>query len=342
MKENNTWWTFLTPFFAAHGYTLYAPVGDHASEDSHPHPLDEMPTSRQVHPFARRLYSKNKDTGFTLGPCLRGARDKYGRDFVIRIVSGPIRSTEVEVLQRLTSPSALRDPRNITIPILEWLEFDGLVFIVMPRWDYAWIHDFGTVAECIHIAEVSLAYLDFLHEHRIAHMDIHDGNMMINTIVPALRFHLTGLRDPAETRYAMIDFEGSYIYPYETPLDEVSVVFPGYSWGAHGLNGEEGPFNPFAADVGALGYLLDQRVRVIREVVPEIIPFTEWMRSLSKASSERPTAREAYTRFQELKSKLTEEQLKAPVKDLSYSQGAYQKKYIYKSRPQLPKHNWSP
>ncbi|PPQ73013.1 hypothetical protein CVT24_001402 [Panaeolus cyanescens] len=341
MKENNSWWTFLAPFFAAHGYTHYAPASD--GHETHPDPHDGMPTSRQVHPFARRLYSTNKENKMFLAPCIRGARDEHGRDVVIRIVSGPKCSRELEVLQRLTSPSALQDPRNITIPILEWLQFDGLTFIVMPRWDLGWIHDFGRVAECIHIAEISLAYLDFLHEHRIAHMDIHDGNMLINTIVPARRFHLTGLRDPAETRYAMIDFGASHIYPYGTPLDTVRITLPRYAWGFHGLNPEDGPFNPFAADVGALGYLLDRRVRVIRHVVPEIVPFTERMRSLSKDSNERPTAREVYLKFQELKSRLTEEQLKAPVTDLSYKgDGYYQKKYTYKSRPQLPKHNWTP
>ncbi|PPQ76009.1 hypothetical protein CVT24_006540 [Panaeolus cyanescens] len=341
MKENNTWWTFLTPFFAAHGYTLYVPIDDKPTGASHPHPIDGKPTTRQAHPFARRLYSTNKDTKLSLRPCVRGARDKHGRDVVIRIVSGPQRSRELEVLQRLTSPSALRDPRNITIPILDWLKFDGLVFIVMPRWDPAWIHDFGTVAECIHIAETFLAYLDFLHEHRIAHMDIHPGNMTINTVIPARCFHLTGLRDPAETRYAMIDFGTSFIYPPETHLDTVREVFPQYSWRYHGMNEEEGPFNPFSVDVSSLGYILDRRVRVIREVVPEIIPFVEWMRPFKL--SDCPTAREAYLKFQELKSKLTAEQLSAPLSDISYSgDGEYQKKYTYKSRPTLPAHNWSP
>ncbi|KAF9041509.1 hypothetical protein BJ165DRAFT_1489423 [Panaeolus papilionaceus] len=52
----------------------------------------------------------------------------------------------------------LRDPRNITIPILDWLEFGGLVFIVMPRWDLAWIHDFEKVSELIEISDVLFSY----------------------------------------------------------------------------------------------------------------------------------------------------------------------------------------
>ncbi|PPQ73016.1 hypothetical protein CVT24_001405 [Panaeolus cyanescens] len=252
-KENNSWWTFLTPFFAAYGYSLHVPIDDNATANSYPYPLHGKPTSRQVHPYARRLYCTNRESTFKIHvvdmmsklirhlsrqkPCVRGARDKCGRDVVIRIVSGPEHSKELKVLEYLTSPSALKDPRNITIPILDWLEFDGLIFIVMPKWDQAWMHDVGTVAECIHIADVLLA--------------------------------------------------------------------------------------------------------IIREIVPEIISFIEWMRS--SRPSDRPTAREAYLKFQELKTKLTAEQLEAPLSDIFYDgSGRYQKKYAYKTRPKLPDHNWRP
>ncbi|PPQ73956.1 hypothetical protein CVT24_012545 [Panaeolus cyanescens] len=339
--ENSSWWKFLTPFFAAHGYHLYAPFVELLSDYSHPLPLDGHPSSRQTHPFARRLYSANKDCKFFFKNCIRGARDAYGRDVVIRIVSGPERSRELEILKRLTSSPALKDPRNITIPILDWLEFDGLTFIVMPRWDPAWIHDFGTVAECIHITDSFLAYLDFLHQHRIAHMDIHAGNMCINTIVPSFYSHLTGLRNPAVTRYAMIDFGVSYIYPYDMPLETVREELPIYAWAFHGLEDEKGPFNPFCADVGALGTVLDRHVRVIRDVVPEIVPFIESM--TTPRPDDRPTAHEAYLKFQALKASLTSEQLQAPVTDLSYrGDGHYQRKYVYKKRPQLPDPDWSP
>jgi hypothetical protein len=42
-------------------------------------------------------------------------------------------SDELEVYKRLNTPQARQDPRNHTVPVLEWLEHDGLVFVVMPR-----------------------------------------------------------------------------------------------------------------------------------------------------------------------------------------------------------------
>ena len=62
------------------------------------------------------------------------AHDSQGRQVVIHLVSeaGQI-SAELEALQRLDPEELRSDPRNRTIPILEYIDTDGFVFIVIPR-----------------------------------------------------------------------------------------------------------------------------------------------------------------------------------------------------------------
>ncbi|KAF9057001.1 hypothetical protein BJ165DRAFT_1397360 [Panaeolus papilionaceus] len=302
MKKNLEWWQYLDSFFNSQGYVLYTARSLEACFQFLPLPHDGKPfESHQQYPYARRLYKTNKDGEFPYVHCVRAARDEYGQDVVIRIVSGPEPSDEFKVLKRLSSPAALRDPINITIPILDWLEFGGLVFIVMPRWNLAWIHDFEKVSELMDISDVLFSYLDFLHDNRVAHMDFHSYNIAINTIVGGA-----------------LDFGASVAYPYDTPLDAATHIADNYSSGFHGLPSLTGPFNPFHADVGALGLgtMMEVQLRVIEHVVPQIGPFVDAMRAPSPG--DRPTAKEVYRQFKAIKSSLTQEQLDAPVLALRY------------------------
>ena len=77
------------------------------------------------------------------------ARDRLGRDVIIkyvsicmvvrtthvfpRLVSGSEPSQELEALRRLNSPLLRANPRNRTIPVLEFIKWGDLVFAVMPR-----------------------------------------------------------------------------------------------------------------------------------------------------------------------------------------------------------------
>ncbi|KAF9041531.1 hypothetical protein BJ165DRAFT_1489558 [Panaeolus papilionaceus] len=317
MKENLEWWQYLDSFFKSQGYVLCTPPSAEKCFQFRPYPHDGKPLqTHQQCPHARRLYEKNIDCEFIYRHCLRAARDKHGQDVVIRIVSGPEPSDELKVLKRLSSRALLRDPRNITIPILDWLEFGGLVFIVMPRWDLAWIHDFEKVSELIEISDVLFSYLDFLHDNRIAHMDLHSDNTAINTIVPKNTYNAKGLRDPGVTRYAVFDFGASVVYPYETPLESATHVADNYNWGFHGLPSLTGPFNPFQADVGALGTMMEIQLRVIEHVVPQVGPLVDAMRVPNPG--DRPTAKEVYRQFKAIRSSLTQEQLDAPILTLRY------------------------
>ncbi len=50
-----------------------------------------------------------------------------------RAVSGSRLTKELRALRLLHSDALRDDPRNHTIPVLEFIEFNGQVFAVMPR-----------------------------------------------------------------------------------------------------------------------------------------------------------------------------------------------------------------
>ena len=118
---------------------------------------------------------------------LHAARTKDNRDVVIILLSDGVRGIStprsLEIVGRGLNAALFN---NHTLPVLEWLRQDNLVFGVFPmvgRWyDLPWFGSIGNILEFMgQIIEVSglfltLAYLlmvskgvAFLHEHHIAH-----------------------------------------------------------------------------------------------------------------------------------------------------------------------------
>ncbi|KAF9041530.1 hypothetical protein BJ165DRAFT_1548157 [Panaeolus papilionaceus] len=310
---NNSWWDLLSTVWRNRGYMLYVLEDPRDIQGFIPAPIDGKPETKQRYPYARRLYEKNDQALLAWVPCIRGARDRNGRDVVIRIVSSSLNpTTELRILRHLRSSAVSKDPRNITIPIIDEQEIYGLIFIVMPRWDHAWNHDFGSVNELMDASEAFLKYLEFLHEHRIAHMDLHRDNTAINTIVSVGSSYTKGLRRPDDTHYAVFDFGASYMYPRDTPLDSVQEVRDVVGWGIEGLVEPNVPFNPFQVDVAAMGRLIASGLRIMEEDIPEIVPFVEGM--YHKDPKRRPTAHGALGQFQKIRAGLTPGQVAAPVR----------------------------
>ncbi|KAF9041532.1 hypothetical protein BJ165DRAFT_1530246 [Panaeolus papilionaceus] len=157
-------------------------------------------------------------------------------------------------------------------------------------------------------------YLEFLHEHRIAHMDLYVDNTAMNTIVSVGSSDTKGLRHPDDTHYAVYDFGESYMYPFDTSLDSVQEVPDVVGWGIEGLVEPNVPFNPFQADVAAMGRLIASGLRIMAEDIPEIVPFVEGM--YHEDPKRRPTAHEALRQFQQMRDGLTPEQVDAPVQGI--------------------------
>ena len=59
-----------------------------------------------------------------------------------RLVSFPgSESEELQIYRRLNTPESRKDSRNHTLPVLAWLQYSGLTFVVLPR--YGLMHEFA-------------------------------------------------------------------------------------------------------------------------------------------------------------------------------------------------------
>ncbi|KAF9457534.1 hypothetical protein BDZ94DRAFT_201523 [Collybia nuda] len=254
------------------------------------------------------------------------ARDQEGRDVVIRLIFGREPSDELRILQRLNTEKARSNPRNHSICILEYITFDGPIFVVMPRWDQSFNPDFYTVAELIHFTGTFLEGFGFLHEHRIAHVDFLERNTGINVLVYTNAEYVKGLRNTSVTRYAIYDFGGSLIYPEDTILEDVhSNEF--FNFRLRGYETPPGPWNPFQVDILFLGCVLECWVRHIEDIVPEIGPFFDSM--VTEDTHKRFTARQALQEFQKIRSQLSPSQLGSLVTNRFWQDGVVKGKIEY-------------
>ncbi|KDR85852.1 hypothetical protein GALMADRAFT_132495 [Galerina marginata CBS 339.88] len=303
-------WNFLRPFFASRGYTLYQGMPSHMLETC-PAPFPKAAT-QQEYPYSRRIYKDDQDGLFDVNSMrVWGARDSLGRDVVMKLVSdATVVSDELKVLRYLNTEKARSDPRNHTIPIIEYLTFDGLVFAVMPRWDGAFHPDFGTVIELMKCMEAFLEAFDFLHENHIFHGDFLDQNAGMNVCQHTQQFDLLGLREPSVTRYALYDFGNSSLYPHDVTIEEIRET-KFFNFDYRRLPSPKEPYNPFPVDVISLGFVLQVHVRHIENIIPELGPFFD--RMVDDIPENRPTARQALEDFRSIYSDLTPSQLAQEV-----------------------------
>ncbi|PPQ70715.1 hypothetical protein CVT24_000831 [Panaeolus cyanescens] len=312
------YWLFLRDFFELKGYVLFEP-GDKMrylipAKSSTP---DAPNRRKSEYPFSRKFYERDEDIRYSLSPLrVWPARDRDGNDLMIRLVSGSETSEELAVWQRLHSPALKNHPRNRSIPVLDYVHFDGLTFIVMPRWDCPTSQDFATVEEILYFAECILDFVDFLHENRILHRDLTEQNICVNVLGSVDEMYATGRCDLKNALYAVIDFGHSVAYPLQCELDQVMSTL------AYGTElGKSSERNPFQVEMYWVGMMLNRCLRVIEEFVPEIGPYIDNL--INRDEGHPPSAREALEQFHQLTAKLGVEQLKAPLKYRFYERGKF-------------------
>lgn len=167
IQRTGCMWAFLGPFFASHGYHLYESSferGLFAKPPSKIQPFSK--DDLDPYPYARRIYCDEEELNFSAlqvsssyqfflcikimlqFQCMRiwPARDIEGHEVMVRsvcvlpkstniltiwglgrLVSGSEPSDELKVYQRLNTSEARSDPRNHTLPVLDFLRFDGFV-----------------------------------------------------------------------------------------------------------------------------------------------------------------------------------------------------------------------
>ncbi|KAF8916837.1 hypothetical protein CPB85DRAFT_1288140 [Mucidula mucida] len=280
-------WGFLRPFFASHGYALFAQK-DPEDLFSECFPESGQATLGEIaFPFAERLYKDDEHAAFHFfAPRVWAARDKKGRDVIIKAISGPLPSKELLALRRLSTEPLQNDPRNHTIPVLDYVIFNGQVFVVMPRWIGAVKADFVTVGEFIPFGQAFLEAIAFLHEHNITHGDISAQNMAMDVLppgdAPSGSNHWAGLRGP-ERRYVMIDFETATMLPPQSNDNA-----------ADKLAFEKA----MKRDVYMLATAVEIQLRCIQDVLPDLIGLFDSMKDYE--DPEQPTASAALSRYEEI------------------------------------------
>ncbi|KAF9043528.1 hypothetical protein BDZ89DRAFT_1128232 [Hymenopellis radicata] len=297
-------WKFLTPFFASRGYFLYVRNLDRGILDapSWPPPSSE---SSQEYPLARRF--RTPSYFVFLGTRLWAVRDRLGRELVIKLVSTTSSPTpEFLALQRLNTPAARSDPRNRTIPVLDFVTWGGLVFAVMPSDAMVWISAFAvcfrTLEDSVFLWEQLLEGLEFCHEQRVANCDILDQNTLVNLLPGDVTGY--GVLDlDKDCVFAYIDFGFASVVPQDMSLEDAPLRHNLFLETRAGLQGKGSTCNPFEADVLLLGAMMQRHLRMVPDVFPEGIQLMERMMGLH---GERvPSASEALRDFRTIKGKMT-------------------------------------
>ncbi|KAG2004496.1 other/AgaK1 protein kinase [Coprinopsis cinerea AmutBmut pab1-1] len=296
------------------------------------------------YPYARRRERHERGLEFIEIQSCRvwAARDNAGREVVIKLVSlGEQEWDELKIYKRLNTPEARADPRNRTLPVLDYIIYNGLVFVVTPRWGEPVVGlSFSKVEQVLVMAdqllEVSptalllrnLANLPmikgmaFLHHQRIAHRDVDTRNVVMNALYEIAEGHdCDEIRDSSVVRYAYIDFEASVILPPDTDIGKV-VMKREERLTTIRAGLESGESNPFADDIYVLIVVLQRWVRVVENTVPAIGKFFDEI--ISNYSSDLSSI-EILSKFRRIRAGLTPEQLKSPTPGRFWHKGKVQR-----------------
>ncbi|EAU85342.2 other/AgaK1 protein kinase [Coprinopsis cinerea okayama7 len=322
-------WNSLAPFFESHGYYLYESLDKALKFSLAARPRQSFECQEYInepeYPYARRVIAREEVVPFHDIQSFRvwPAQDKFGREVMIKMIhtSDMPDANELEVHRRLNTPEARADPRNHTLPTLGYIEHEAVVFAVMPRWGPSFVGlRFCTVGQLFHLADVLFEGLVFLHENRIAHRDIACQNTVMNVLYQEFRYHGPDahlLRNPPEVRYAYIDFGASLIFPMDTDIDTV-ILERESCMGFDYLGIAGGRANPFKDDVLVLAHTLQNWVRVIEDVVPEIGPYFD---NILSDFNDPPSAAVCLERLRELKKRVSDDVLKSAPQAMLWKAG---------------------
>ncbi|KAI0769790.1 kinase-like domain-containing protein [Trametes elegans] len=233
------------------------------------------------------------------------AQDTHGRDLFLKLIGKD--SVECDTNKYLLDLDELHgaDTFPCVMPPVAVLDTPhDFSFLAMPLWtdNLEIVHNFGAVCDILRFIECTLTGLSFLHDHRVAHRDISDHNMLVNCYCPDVDASGTKeviqqhIRENKSVTYCLFDFSMSIRFPSDTnirtacrPSTEAWNGSPKY----HPSDYWRGKptYNPFAFDVACLGnvflYFFSHAIPTVPALAPLFARMTTW------DADQRFTAQEA-------------------------------------------------
>ncbi|OCH86782.1 hypothetical protein OBBRIDRAFT_806536 [Obba rivulosa] len=322
LNEDWFWpWESLREFFGNSGYALY--YGRNQGLFCDP-PDSSPPSVDSFGLFGDRVDFPKHQLKMEPYPLAMAAWDSANRDVVIKVVSkGDEGAKELEILQYLNSEPLRSYAGNTTVPILDFLHFDDWRFAVMPRCDPSDSLPFRDAGECLEFSDQILSALAFLHNHRIAHLDISNENILLNhrgqipdttDFCPESPYGFVAIWPPHPWRstfpvqYLLIDFGYSVRFPPDAPLSACTAV-PNSGGREHRPAEalESNPCNPFAVDVYQTARLFYGWFADVVHSTPGFLELLQDMSSFNPAR--RPSAAESLARFRAFRHLFPKDQL---------------------------------
>ncbi|TRM58822.1 hypothetical protein BD626DRAFT_510672 [Schizophyllum amplum] len=301
-------WQHLSGVFLNRGYELYVPRKNH----------DTDMFFSQVYPpgCVDSTFPGNgvnlEDTHSTFGlrryvepycppPFDWPATTESGHETMIKVVSDGRDAAglcELRILKHLARDDKRRDPRNRTLPVIEFVEHEQYTFAVFPRWTYYIESDIKTPRTAIECCTQVTEGLAFLHENRIAHLDVYQSRFQFNFFgfVPD-GFHPVAEHLPV--KYGLVEFGASVFMDGSLdalvpPRPDLMILArkpaPEFSSGQ--------PFDPFAADVWQMGMFMLEHFYDLTGFTPQFLPILQAMTCLPDA---RISMAEAHRRLRSLR-----------------------------------------
>ncbi|KLO08628.1 hypothetical protein SCHPADRAFT_916894 [Schizopora paradoxa] len=228
--------------------------------------------------------------------------------FLKRVAKG---SPEVEILQYLSDPQLRSDPRNHTVPLLDFLIGEGENnFLVMPVLRRFGDPPFVYVGEVVDFVRQTLEGLAFLHDVGIAHRDCSDLNIMLDadSLYPesfhpswqsrkrherGLAPHINRADSSSPVVYYFTDYGISTLFTDPTK--------PRLVTGMHCQDKEvpelsnEVPYDPYQTDIFILGNVYRTTLTNIYSNLSFLLPLVDEMTRTQPHN--RPSAPEALAMF---------------------------------------------
>ncbi|KAL1660696.1 kinase-like domain-containing protein [Schizophyllum commune] len=332
-------WAYLTDVFKARGYALYVPRQrpDSTKLYTVTYPAGYM--DAVVYPASGNglggthgtLGSQRYISPFYPFAPVWAATNRSGDEFIIKVVSdgqSAKGANELRILERLSKRDVRSDPRNHVVPVVEFVKYKQYTFAVFPRWSDFPGKEIVTPRTAIECCVQITEGLAFLHEKRIAHLDISVENFMINfygyvhpTLAPVVEHF--------PIKYGIIDFGESVILdgshdrlapprdyaPRPTSAPEVS---------------SQRPFDPFAADVYQTAMFLLEQFYDLTGIGPD---FLRILQAMTGPPSARISMMEVHRRLAALRDSWRDDPNPEVANVIGRPQNKYTRAYLNTRRP---------